>query len=60
MDERTLSAELAEKNIRMRDCEAWTEALTQWQKQGLVINPNDRFSDVVETVFIKHLEAIKA
>ncbi|MEK7462202.1 MAG: hypothetical protein AAB618_01375 [Patescibacteria group bacterium] len=58
-DEVTLANELADDSIDIKDYTAWKEALLLWQKQGIVINPTDRFESVARTAFIASLETAK-
>lgn len=55
VDEAALASELTKNNIDMKDYLAWKDVMAQWQKEGLIIDPKDRFSYVAEAAFIKSL-----
>lgn len=55
LDEATLASKLSDKYIDMKDYLAWRDEITKWEKDGLIINPKDRFSHVAEAAFIKSL-----
>lgn len=60
VDASVLASRLADKNIDMADYLAWKDEIAKWEKEGLVIDPKDRFSDVAEAAFINSLEKAKA
>ncbi len=60
VDASVLASRLADKNIDMADYLAWKDEIAKWEKEGLVIDPKDRFSDVAEAAFINSLEKTKA